>query len=399
MGKGKKILLFGAGKIGRSFIGQLFGTAGYQVVFVEVDENLVRGLNERGSYPVIILDSTHPERETTTLIENIRAIHFGEEDKILKEIVEADILATSVGKNGLGMLAGILARGINLRYEKHPERPADIIIAENIRNADRFLGGELDRNGLDLPRETYLGLIETSIGKMVPIMTRERMAEDPLAVYAEPYNTLILDEKAFKNPVPDVEGLSPKKNMKAWVDRKIFIHNMGHATLAYHANYLNPNLIYTWEALENPTLREKTRDTMLQSAGILRELYPAEFTPMQLAGHVEDLLERFANRALGDTIFRVGCDVQRKLARDDRLMVPILAGLKTGAEFDLILEAWVRGCCFRATDENGRELKGDIEFRKKYGRDFRRILLEHCRLTSDEMESIGPALKPLINPG
>ena len=51
-------VIFGAGSIGRGFIGQLFSQAGLEVVFVEVDPNLVRELNARGSYPVRIVDNT-----------------------------------------------------------------------------------------------------------------------------------------------------------------------------------------------------------------------------------------------------------------------------------------------------------------------------------------------------
>ncbi|MEK7718309.1 MAG: NAD-binding protein, partial [Bacteroidota bacterium] len=65
-----KIVIFGAGKIGRSFLGQLFGCAGYRVVFVDVDSVLVERLNERGSYPVIIKGETEQE----IIVPNVSAI-------------------------------------------------------------------------------------------------------------------------------------------------------------------------------------------------------------------------------------------------------------------------------------------------------------------------------------
>ena len=382
MDDGKKILVFGAGRIGRSFIGQLFSQAGYEVVFVDIDRKLIDKLNERGGYPVMIRDSQHPDGERTIPVKNITALHADDKGKIITQIEEAEVLATSVGKNGLSGLTGILDRGIRSRYNRYPGNPIDIILAENVRNAGDFLRSALLKEGAVYPVDAYVGLVETSIGKMVPIMTREQIAADPLAVYAEPYNTLILDGRAFKNSVPAVPGLSPKDNMKAWVDRKLFIHNMGHAALAYRANFHFPDLVYTWEALENLYLLKITRDTMLQSAGILRAMYPDEFDAAQLTEHVDDLLVRFANKALGDTIFREGCDLNRKLGRDDRLLVPILAGINQDLPVDLILESWVRGCSFRAVGENGLELEGDRKFRMAYGLEYRRILQEHCRLSS-----------------
>ncbi len=396
MDEGKKILVFGAGRIGRSFIGQLFSQAGYGVVFVDVDRILIARLNERKAFPVMIRDSQHPDEESTIQVKNITALHSDEEEKIISQIEEADVLATSVGKNGLSGLTGILDRGIRSRYNRYPGNPIDIILAENVRNAGDFLRSALLKGGAAYPVEDYIGLVETSIGKMVPIMTREQTAADPLAVYAEPYNTLILDSRAFKNPVPAVPGLSPKDNMKAWVDRKLFIHNMGHAALAYQANFHYPELAYTWEALEIPDLHDKTRETMLQSAAILHEVYPDEFDRKQLIDHADDLLMRFANKALGDTIFRVGCDLTRKLGRDDRLLVPILAGISLELPFDLILEAWVRGCGFKAAGENGQELEGDRKFRLEYGLDYRRILQEHCHLSSSDHPDLYHSLTQMI---
>ena len=54
----------------------------------------------------------------------------------------------------------------------------------------------------DYPLNELVGLVETSIGKMVPIMSQKDLEEDPLQVFAEPYNTLIVSKKGFKNPIP-----------------------------------------------------------------------------------------------------------------------------------------------------------------------------------------------------
>ena len=45
--KEKKLLIqFGAGNIGRSFLGQIFARNGWEVVFVDVDELLLKELNQ-----------------------------------------------------------------------------------------------------------------------------------------------------------------------------------------------------------------------------------------------------------------------------------------------------------------------------------------------------------------
>lgn len=49
-----KLVLFGAGKIGRSFIGQLFSASDYEVVFIDINPVVIDQLNQRRSYQVVI---------------------------------------------------------------------------------------------------------------------------------------------------------------------------------------------------------------------------------------------------------------------------------------------------------------------------------------------------------
>ena len=376
----KSLLLFGAGKIGRSFIGQLFARSGYKIVFVDIDPQLVDSLNRAESYKIITLDNNHPEKEGEDIVKNVSAIHLSDKVKIIDCIVKADIIALSVGKQGLFGLSELLSEGIQERYRVRNQHAIDIILAENVRDAADLLRKELHVRIGDLVPDQFVGLVETSIGKMVPIMTEEQLSHDPLSVFAESYNTLIVDALGFRNIIPDIEGLAPKTNMKAWVDRKIFIHNLGHATLAYHAYMFDSDLVYTWEALEIEQLRDITRRTMLQSMDILISLYPDEFTHSQLIAHIDDLLDRFSNKSLGDTIYRVGCDLSRKLNSDDRLLVPVLTAITKQKDYNLILEAWVNGCFFEATDGEGKSTQIDIDFRNKYATKPLLILSRHCKL-------------------
>ncbi len=375
----KKLLLFGAGKIGRSFIAPIFDKAGYKIVFVDIDTDIVELINSRKSYEVYILDSNNPENEKVIQVKNISAIQISETEKLIKEIKETDIITISVGKRGMLNLAETISKGLLTRFNESRQNSVNIILAENIKDA-----AELFRESLEkyLPNSAIknIGLIETSIGKMVPIMTAKQLKKDPLAVYAEPYNDLIVDEIGFINGVPKIKGLAPKKNMKAWVDRKIYIHNMGHAVLAYQANFTNPSLKYTWEALENEQIKTVTKNAMTQSAEILMAISLDEFTKEELTMHIDDLLDRFSNQALGDTIFRVGCDLSRKLNSDDRLMLPILEGFKKGVNYSLILESWVKACYFSAKDEKGLLFSEDKKFKERFGENPPKILEKHCKL-------------------
>lgn len=372
----KKLVLFGAGKIGRSFIGQLFSSGGYEVVFIDVFKPVIDELNLRRGYNIFIKG----EVESVIHIQNVRGVFANDEEKVIEEISTAEILGISVGLNGIKSTIPLIANGLIKRFKIYSALPLDIIIAENIRNAATFMRNELLKYlPEDYPIQDRVGLIETSIGKMVPIMLTRDMEADILQVFAEPYNTLILDKQAFKNQIPKIEGLAPKENMKAWVDRKLFIHNLGHSAAAYLGYLYSPTSTYLYEVLADKMLRKTVRDTMLQAADILLKKYPEEFTIESLTDHIDDLLKRFQNKALGDTLFRVGCDLQRKLGAEDRLAGAIHLARELRLPYDLILNTLVCALHFRATDEFGKMLPSDQEFITTYKNGIEDMLTNVCK--------------------
>jgi mannitol-1-phosphate 5-dehydrogenase len=378
----KKLIQFGAGNIGRSFIGQLFSRAGYEVVFADVDTAVVRALNERRAYTVEIRD----EPSETWLIENVRGVDARDTERVAAEVADADSLGSAVGKNALEAIVPAVARGLELRFRRLGPKPIDLIICENILDGAGFLRGELRRAlPADFPLDEMLGLVETSIGKMVPIMSAKDRERDPLLVYAEAYNTLILDGKAFRASIPDVPGLDPKDNMKAYVERKSFIHNLGHATLAYMEGVLGKNCTFTWEAVRDSELRTMAKAAMWESAQALIRAYPDEFNEVNQEEHIENLLRRFGNIYLGDTIFRVGRDVVRKLARDDRLIGAMRFDLAHRVEPEVTAQAAAAACFFRKTDESGRLFPADEEFRRLIFPGGLDVIMTHvCGLSPDD---------------
>jgi mannitol-1-phosphate 5-dehydrogenase len=356
----KKIIIFGAGKIGRSFIGQLFSTAGYELVFIDVNDHIVRLINERRKYRVVIKSDIG---DKVIVLKNARAIELKNVEMVARELADSPLAAVSVGQQGLRGLIPVFAKALLLRREKFGDWPLDVILAENMRNADGyFIRHLMPLLPEDFPDALLPGLVETSIGKMVPIMTQKDIDQDPLQVFAEPYNDLIVSGPGFKNPIPPINNLSPKENIKAWVDRKLFIHNLGHACAAYTGYLADNRLVYIYEALDIYEVFEATRQTMLQSSEILLAMYPEEFTPDQLNNHVDDLLLRFRNRALGDTLFRVGCDLYRKLGPEDRFTSPIREAIRLNKPYDRILKAMMAGLSFMAADENGKISEQDKKF-------------------------------------
>jgi len=376
----RKLVQFGAGNIGRSFIGQLFSRGGYEVVFVDIDPKLVDLLNQHRKYRVMIKRSEGVDEELS--VTNVRAVNGQNREAVAEEVADASLVATSVGKNALSGIMKPIAEGLLLRQDRRPGMPIDIVIAENMRHAAHYfqtaLGALLPEN---YPFAELTGLVETSIGKMVPIMTPEDLAKDPLWVFAEEYNTLIVAESGFRGPLPELPGIMPVANIEAYVDRKLFLHNLGHAAAAYLGYAKFPDQTYIWETLEDPEVEMRVRAAMNEAAAALAAEYPGTFGPRALGEYTEDLLDRFRNRALGDTIYRVGRDLRRKLGRNDRLIGAMLLAGKHHLPCTMIAETAAAAMRFRKSDERGRMFPEDRSFAEEdfpRGREY--ILKEVCGL-------------------
>jgi mannitol-1-phosphate 5-dehydrogenase len=354
------IVIFGAGNIGRSFIGQIFCRAGWDVVFVDVNEKIIALLNECRFYPVVIKEENHADE--TRRIGPVRAVNGRDIDAVAAEIAAADLAATSVGKAALDAILPVIARGLNKRCAENP-RPLDIIIAENVRGAAEYFKTVLQAEAAGAFKNC--GLVETSIGKMVPLMKAENLAADPLLLFAEKYETLIVDRRGFRGSVPAIPEIHAVENIAAFVDRKLFIHNLGHAAAAYLGYSAAPHLTGIAEVLAIAAVEQGVRAAMNEAAAALLKEYAGTFTSGDIAAHIDDLVSRFKNAALGDTVFRVGRDLTRKLAEGDRVAGAMRLCAKHSLPFSAIADVYHAALCFTATDENGRLFPGDEQFHRE----------------------------------
>jgi mannitol-1-phosphate 5-dehydrogenase len=343
----------------------LFSRAAWEVVFVDVDPVLVYRLNAAQYYAVVI--KREGVADEIRRIGPVRAVDGRDSDLVSGEIAGADMAATSVGKGALPKALPVLARGLKKRFTTAPDRPLDIIIAENDRTAPELFRTTLTRElGPAYPFSRLVGLVETSIGKMVPLMRETDLVDDPLRLFAEEYETLILDKRGFKGPLPELPGLCPVEPIEAFVDRKLFVHNLGHAAAAYLGYRQDPQEPFIAGALKLPGVEAGVRAAMDEAINALMLEYPGAYSRQELLDHIEDLLFRFKNSALGDTVHRVGRDLCRKLSRDDRLVGAMLLCAKHHLPFGAIAAVYTAALNFAAPDEKGLLFPADAQFRREF---------------------------------
>ncbi len=310
----KKAVVFGAGNIGRGFIGQLFSESGYEVIFVDVDADLVAALNRERSYRLQIVGN---EGVQDLRIGPVQAIHGNDAAAVAKAVAEAEIAATAVGANALKYIVGNLASGLALRAAENA-KPINFVICENLHGAAEYVR-KISEGVIEEPGKSYhaekVGFVNTVIGRMVPVPTAEMRAEDVSLVRVEAYKELPVDRKGFVGVIPEIEAMTGYDDFEVFTARKLYIHNCGHALMAYAG--FQRGYEFGYEAMADAEVRNFMQAGLRESAAAICAAFKAD--PAWLNAHVDDLMLRFNNRMLGDRIFRLGKDPIRKLALEDRL--------------------------------------------------------------------------------
>lgn len=322
----KQAIMYGAGNIGRGFLGQLFHMSGYETTFIDVNMAVIDQLNTENQYPIYITDGDRYQEYRVT---HVKGVDGRDNAAIAAAIASADIMATAVGVNILKFIASPFAGGVKLRKEKGITTPLNVIICENRIEADKYFASLVKANLTEEEQayfDAYIALVEPSIGRMVPATPKELSEKNPLAVCVEPYCELPVDKHAFKGEIPAIEHMVPFAPFDFFIRRKLFMHNMSHALTAYFGAL--KGYTYIWEAVKDAEIKLMTLRALTESSRALAKEYRVPLD--ELLCFSENLLNRFENKLLGDTIERVGRDTKRKLSENDRFVGTAKLCLKHG---------------------------------------------------------------------
>jgi len=224
----KNAVIFGAGNIGRGFLGQLFFYGGYNITFIEANLKVVNLINENKNYIIKIIGDNPAEHK----ISRIKAVSVDDINEIENVILNSDLCATAVGVNNIKNIIPLVKAGLIKRCDNNINKSLNLIICENLLNASEIIKEEILKN-MDVTYKNYtkkyLGLVESVVSRMVPVMSEEEKEKNPLLIRVEEYCVLPVDKKGFVGVVPEISGIVPYENLKAYEERKLFIHNAGHA--------------------------------------------------------------------------------------------------------------------------------------------------------------------------
>ncbi len=365
----KVAIQFGAGNIGRGFIGKLLSQSGYKVYFTDINQKLINEMNSRNEYLVEVVGKKKEE----ILVKNVEGvISSGEE--IIELIAKADIITTAVGSTILSIISKTLARGIRKRMEVGNTKPLNIIACENMIKSSTFLKEEIqkyiDKVAFNFMKEN-IGFPNSAVDRIVPPIDNEA---DILKVRVEEFKEWIVDKTLFKGEIPMIKGMQLTDNLIAFVERKLFTLNTGHAIAAYLGALKGYNTIK--ESIEDLKIKEIVRGAMKESGKVLIKRYG--FKEEGHFEYIEKIISRFENPYLKDEVKRVGREPLRKLSFNDRLIKPLRGTLEYAMSNDNLI--YGIAAAFRYEDLNDQQTK---KLQKKISSSNLKIVIREVTLLSE----------------
>ncbi len=337
-----KIVVFGAGATGRGHVGLLAWQAGFEVVWIDKKPELIDALRRHGRYSVTLYGDERQEIE----VSGFRVYRHVEREAIAAEIRDATLVLTAVFDQNLPDVAETIALGIAACAAAGRTAPLNVIACENMMDSSSTLGrhvrGRLHGEAAAW-REANVGFPDSMISRVVP-----RPEPGRLAIDAEDYNEWTARADTFRGAKPAaLAALELVSNQAARLERKLFIHNGGHAVCGYAAFHRGHRYIH--EAVADPAVAEQVLGALDELGAVVEQKWG--FSPESIAEYQRDLCRRGAVPELRDEVLRVVRDPIRKLSPRERLVAPAKLAVEYGLSRRRIVRGIVSALRYRHADD------------------------------------------------
>lgn len=339
---------FGAGNIGRGFIGQLLYQSGYEICFIDVNQEIIAQINKIGKYRIQLVGDNPKFIE----VKNISAINSNDIEKVIEKIVNADIVTTALGANVLKYIAPVIAKGIERRIEIN-ESPLNIIACENMIGASsklKELVYEFLSEKIQSKIENKIAFPNSAVDRIVPMQYNE----ESLLVQTEEFFEWDVEATAVVGEKPAIKGITYVDNLKAYIERKLFAVNATHAAIAYLGYLRGKKTIY--EATQDKKIMQIVREVTRETGVLLSKKY--NFDLEKHKNYIDMIIQRFSSKYISDDIIRVARSPIRKIGEHERLLAPAKQLLSYGIEPQALSMVIAAALHFKnEQDEEAKELQ------------------------------------------
>lgn len=325
-----KAVHFGAGNIGRGFIGEILSKNGFEIGFVDINDTIIDELNNRKEYLIEIAD----ENQEKIKIEHVYGINSSTHPQdVIDNIAEADIVTTAIGPNILPYIAELIAKGIKQRRVNNNTNSIDVIACENMIGGSQFLYDKVSEylgdDDLEYVNE-MIGFPNAAVDRIVPIQHHD----DPLFVSVEPFCEWVVDESTLKNKKIELDDVEYVSDLEPYIERKLFSVNTGHATVAYTGASKGYKTIL--EAISDMDVLEQLKHVLSETGNLLVDKWG--FDKDDHKRYIEKIIKRFENPYISDDISRVARTPIRKLGYNERFICPTRELKERGLAYNYLID-------------------------------------------------------------
>jgi mannitol-1-phosphate 5-dehydrogenase len=317
-----KVMIIGAGASGRGHMGQLASESGYDLVFVDKDRPLVDALKRERQFQVRLVGA----RTRDVVFRKFEIFHTDEREAVFREFLTTPLLFTTVCPNNLKDVADFLRPMVVKWLQRGGGDFRNILCCENMNNSSSVFRSFLSEGfpaELRAPLEQRFGFVDTMIARVVA------KPKDPLFLLGEEYSEWTADRHALRGPAPaPIRTLEFVEDQDRYLQRKLYIHNTGHATFGY-LGFLR-GYTYVHEAAQDPEIMEVTRKAIEESGWAVGQEHG--FDEAVIAAYREALTDKCPCAELPDELTRVVREPMRKLGPQERFFGPIDLLRKHGRE-------------------------------------------------------------------
>lgn len=328
----KKALVFGAGKIGQGFIGELLHDDGYEIIFADVSDEVIEEINKNNCYSLFLTNHNYEEK----VINNVSALSLlKNQEEIIESITQVDIIATSVMKTNLVSVAPILVRGLKRRLYEGLSRVLVMACENAIMGTDTLVSLMVDTGIVTMDQLKEIGAYpNTGVDRFVFG-----------GVYNGKKGTAISDSHELaierqKLDDPDskpIAGAEYVDNLEAVLKRKIYLVNCWLAITSYIGHIHGYTMVD--EALRDAAIQEKVKKAVLESAAGLEKKFG--FSKDEMTHYINEMIikryDDYNQEGINDPIARVARQPIRKLSPDDRIMGPVYIASEYGLSTEHLL--------------------------------------------------------------
>lgn len=341
----KKAVQFGAGKIGRGFIGELLHDSGYEVTYLDTFQPVVDELQKDKQFYLFTIEKDFEEK----LIDHVDGLSsINDQEEAADRIADADLITTSVMATNLPKIAPLLATGLKKRLDKGLDKTT-VMACENAMMGSDILRDEVIKTGILTEEEAdqAAAWVNTAVDRMV--FDGEHNGHKGIEV-GQNYELAVEEPRLINPDEKPLVGAHYVDDLNKFLQRKIFTINGGHAMTGYFGQQAGFDIVQ--DALRDEKVQAKVRAAVGETAKALEQEYG--FTPEDMDSYIQAMLiDRFTTPGVTDEITRVCREPLRKLSSTDRIVGPLLLCEKYGIDAPNLVDGVVAG--LRYQDPNDEQ--------------------------------------------